>query len=96
MPDTNSIIAILITIAVLIVITRIARMEWFHLLGGIIGSVAGYYYINGIFGVIIGGVVGFIFGAGAIMYGGWGGGGSGGWGGFGGGSSGGGGAGRDF
>ncbi len=97
MQNSTPLYTFLIVAGVLILLTLITRMGFYHFLGGIMGAVAGYYYINGIFGIIMGAVIGFIFGAGVIMYGGWGGGGGGGgFGGFGGGRSGGGGSGRDF
>ena len=87
---------ILIVIGIIVVISLVTRAGFSHFLGGVLGAIAGYYYINGIVGIIVGALVGFLFGTSVIMFGGWGGGGGGGFGGFGGGRSGGGGAGRDW
>lgn len=96
---------LLLVIIVVIVLSIVMRSGFPNLLGGILGAVFGFYYMQTVIGAIIGAAFGFLLGYGGTFggrtwggpFGGFGGrGGGGGFGGFGGGRSGGGGAGRSF
>jgi uncharacterized membrane protein YgcG len=53
---------LLVVIALTIVFSLVLRSEVLNLLGGILGAVAGFFYIQTIWGVILGAVIGFIAG----------------------------------